>query len=416
MKNKKIYLCGPTVYNTPHIGNLRPIITFDIYARALEALEYKVDFIHNITDIDDKIINRSIEENKTEKEISEFYEKGYKDLLKAFNVTTVTDMPRVTDNIDVIIDFVEQMVSNNSAYVVDGDVYLDVHAIKGYGKLSNRDLTNNKDAQEAVGKKNPADFALWKKTDVGITFDSPWGKGRPGWHTECAAFIYKYFGKDGCDIHGGGADLLFPHHENENAQFLAMTNNDISKEWKHVGQLNFDGEKMSKSLGNVLSGPDFLDKYDADLLRYIFLTSGVTNPLNFTEELIDNSIKQLDKLKKTYFKAQYVIWSRGSIITNDNEDLTIVLTSITNWKFAEFNKFVSKYQKNINSLDVNGDDIVIPTVAFSKLLQTAGFNFSNNDENEIFFNDYKGWMQAREDKNYALADQFREKLVKNGKI
>ena len=413
MKNNyKVYLCGPTVYNDPHIGNLRPILSFDIYTRALRALGVDVVFVHNITDIDDKIIQRAIEQNTTESAISTKYEKEYIQLLEAYNVAKIEHMPRVTDNIDLIIEFIQKMIDNKTAYISNGSVYLNVREVKDYGKLSNRTLDKNQetDSEWTEEKKNTDDFALWKNTTEGITFDTPWGKGRPGWHTECAAFIYKFFGKEGCDIHGGGSDLLFPHHENENAQFVAIANNDISKTWKHTGQLNLDGIKMSKSIGNVLSGKDFASKFEPDLLRYLFLTSGVTNPLNFTEDLLTNATNQLNKLKKANFKA-YIEIKKNNLSWKD-ADITDGLNLIKEWKFAEFNKNLNLLVKNNNSKNISSDE----NISLQKFSNVVGFNFSKEKLLEEQYEIYLEWDKLRTDKKYAEADKFRDQLLAYGII
>ena len=413
MKNNyKVYLCGPTVYNDPHIGNLRPILSFDIYTRALRALGMDVVFVHNITDIDDKIIQRAIEQNTTESAISTKYEKEYIELLEKYNVAKIEHMPRVTDNIDLIIEFIQKMIDNKTAYISNGSVYLNVREINNYGKLSNRTLDKNQetDSEWSEEKKNTDDFALWKNTTEGITFDTPWGKGRPGWHTECAAFIYKFFGEEGCDIHGGGSDLLFPHHENENAQFLAIANNDISKTWKHTGQLNLDGIKMSKSIGNVLSGKDFAAKFEPDLLRYLFLTSGVTNPLNFTEDLLTNATNQLNKLKKANFKA-YIEIKKNNLSWKD-ADITDGLNLIKEWKFAEFNKNLNLLVKNNNSKNISNDE----NITLQKFSNVVGFNFSKEKLLEKQYAIYLEWDKLRAEKKYAEADKFRDQLLAYGII
>ena len=410
--NYNVYLCGPTVYNDPHIGNLRPILSFDIYTRALRALGIDVNFVHNITDIDDKIIKRAIEQNTTESAISKKYEKEYIELLETYNVAKIEHMPRVTDNIELIIEFIQMMIDNKTAYISNGSVYLDVRSIKNYGKLSNRTLDKNQevDSEWSEEKKNNDDFALWKNTKEGITFDTPWGSGRPGWHTECAAFIFKFFGSEGCDIHGGGSDLLFPHHENENAQFLAISGNDISKTWKHTGQLNLDGIKMSKSIGNVLSGKDFASKFEPDLLRYLFLTSGVTNPLNFTEDLLTNATNQLNKLKKANFKA-YIEIKKNNLSWKD-ADISDGLNLIKEWKFAEFNKKLNLLVKNNNSKNISNDENIL----LQKISNVVGFNFSKEKLLEEQYAIFLKWDELRANKNYAEADEFRDQLLAYGII
>ena len=245
-KNISLYVCGPTVYNSPHIGNMRPIIIFDIFNR-VASLSSKVTFVHNITDVDDKIINRSIELGLTEKEVSEKYEKEYMKLLSSLNILKPTYMPRVTEHIDGMIDFISVLINKGFAYENNGSVYFEISKLSSYGKQSGINLEKLIKITNSENKKNPKDFSLWKKTKIGIKWSSPWGDGRPGWHTECAYFVQKIFGNNGIDIHGGGIDLKFPHHINEIAQYESYTNSKMSKVWFYVGHLTIDLIKMSKS-------------------------------------------------------------------------------------------------------------------------------------------------------------------------
>ncbi|MCK5945919.1 MAG: class I tRNA ligase family protein, partial [Mycoplasmataceae bacterium] len=262
---KNIYVCGPTVYSKAHIGNLRPIITFDIFIRSLEALGNKVNLIHNITDIDDKIITAAAKEKTTEVEISSKYKKYYLDILERSNVNIPENMPGVVENMESIVEYIAKLVELGNAYEANGSVYFDITSVEGYGKLSNRDINKNID-KENKEKKHQADFAIWKATKEGVKYDSPWGKGRPGWHTECAVFINEIVKGESLDIHGGGIDLLFPHHENENIQYEAVNKKEIAKEWRHIGKLNIDGEKMSKSIGNIMDASEFMDEHGEDVL------------------------------------------------------------------------------------------------------------------------------------------------------
>ena len=398
---KKIYVCGPTVYSSPHIGNMRPILTFDIYIRALKALGQEVKFVHNITDIDDKIIAKAQELNVSEKEISDKYTQEYKQLLKDFNVETVTDMPSVLENIDNIVKFVSRLIDKGFAYEANGTVYFDTSKLDSYGSISNRKL-DEMQYEMGENKKHPADFALWKSTNVGVQFDSPWSQGRPGWHTECALFIEKHFNNETIDIHGGGIDLLFPHHENEAAQFKALNNKDMVSEWKHMGHLSLDGEKMSKSLGNIFEAKQFIIEEGADTLRYIYLTSSVSSPLNISEELINSAKSQISKWTKIYNQAQ--------LFTNVNdEDLmsSSIAQHISDWKFAEANKEINNLVKEFtnNKTTLNANKII----STFKLL---GFAFVNTKISEDTKQKYSEWNKLREEGKYDLADKLRDELVK----
>ena len=393
---KYIYVCGPTVYSDVHIGNMRPIMTFDIYNRSLEETGIDFTFIHNITDIDDKIIARAKKEQVSEKEISTKYEKYYLKLLKDANINDPDILPRVTDNMDGIISYIKKIINNKKAYELNGDVYFDVTSIKGYGSVSNNNLATMR-FEEAGNKKHPGDFALWKKTTEGITFDSPWGIGRPGWHTECSFFVSKFANGD-LDIHGGGIDLLFPHHENENAQNLAVYNKNITKKWNHVGHINFDNEKMSKSLGNVILTKDFFKKYGPDVLRYIFITASYSAPINLNETLINQSINQVAKLKKLFIKTQ--------LFNSKKIDVKKEAKLITEWKFASFNKELNKQIKLFNTNENTNN----ASKLFS-LLKLVGFKFTqinvSYDDKKI----YLKWMTLREQNNFEEADKLRNILI-----
>ena len=249
-----MYVCGPTVYNYIHIGNARPVIFFDTVRRYLEHREYKVNFVSNFTDVDDKIITKALELEVTEKEVTDKFIAAFLKDVERVNSSTDYTKPRVTKYMDHIINYIVILVKKGYAYVVEGDVYFRVTNVENYGGLSNRnidDLISGSRVEVNDKKENPLDFTLWKKTDVGIKFDSPWGKGRPGWHTECVAMIDDIFGEK-IDIHGGGSGLMFPHHENEIAQSMVLNNHTLAKYWMHNGLLNIGGSKMSKSEGEVV--------------------------------------------------------------------------------------------------------------------------------------------------------------------
>ncbi|MDE6429472.1 MAG: cysteine--tRNA ligase, partial [Malacoplasma sp.] len=282
-KTVKIYVCGPTVYNHVHIGNLRPIITFDVLNRLLIELGYKVIFIHNITDIDDKIINKALQEQKSELEIAEFYEKKYLDILDNLSIYKKNMLfPKVSTHIKDIENYIQKIMDNNFGYFKNGDVYFDTLKSDKYGTISNKkidDLLIGQKSQLNFKKNNSQDFVLWKKTNIGLNWDTQFSKGRPGWHTECSCLINKYLGIQ-TDIHGGGVDLKFPHHENENIQNIAVTGKTLARIWMHVGHLNINNEKMSKSLQNFILAKDILKTESANTIRWFFYQTNFTNPLN----------------------------------------------------------------------------------------------------------------------------------------
>lgn len=391
---KNIYVCGPTVYSSPHIGNIRPILTFDIYIRALKALGESVNFIHNITDIDDKIIKKAKEQNTTEQAIASKYKEEYLSLLKQFNIVKPDHMPEVLDNMNLITLFIENMVLSNHAYVSEGNVYFDVTSIEQYGEVSNRKLENMIYENEG-NKKHPADFALWKRTTEGITFDSPWGKGRPGWHTECSAFVDILTNGQSLDIHGGGIDLLFPHHENESVQYRAKNKKPISKTWKHVGQINLDGEKMSKSIGNIFDAQSFIDKHGADTLRMIFLNSSVTAPLDITEEVISNAKRSLGKFKAVFYKAQLQELANTSV-----EEIA---KELSDWNFAAAMKLINEEVKKFNSLSNNASYIV-------SIMKLLGFDFTNHELSSGDKQLFRKWEELRKQEEWTEADKLREIL------
>lgn len=295
----KIYACGPTVYNFIHIGNARPLCVFDVLRRFLEYIGYDVRFVQNFTDIDDKIIKRANEEGLTYKEVSEKYiEEFWKDV-KGMNVREATVHPKATENIDEIIDIVSTLIDKGYAYAVDGDVYFSPSKFKEYGKLSHQPLEDlEAGARIMVGevKKEPMDFALWKSAKPGEPYwESPWGHGRPGWHIECSAMVRRYLGKT-IDIHCGGQDLIFPHHENEIAQSECCNGVPFAHYWMHNGYINVDNKKMSKSLGNFFTVRDVANEYGYEPIRYLMVASHYRSPINYSVDVIEQCRASLERL------------------------------------------------------------------------------------------------------------------------
>ena len=278
----KMYVCGPTVYNDVHIGNIRPVVVFDTLRRTFEALGYDVKYVSNYTDVDDKIIKRSKKLNISEKELTDEVIEAYNRVRDMLNAAKLYKTPRVTETMDEIIRFIDELVDKGYAYQKDGDVYFRTSSIKDYGSLSNQnldDLRVGARIEENEGKESPLDFALWKKTDTGIKWQTRYSLGRPGWHTECVVMINKELGEL-IDIHGGGKDLKFPHHENERAQSLAINGSPLANYWMHSGMIDIDGVKMSKSLGNFITAKDIMNRVDPMVLRWFLLSAHYRDDIN----------------------------------------------------------------------------------------------------------------------------------------
>ena len=299
-KRVKMYVCGPTVYNHMHIGNARPIIFFDTVRRYLLYKGYDVFYVQNFTDVDDKIINKAQEEGRSAQEVAETYIDAYFDVARALNIKEADIHPRVTQTMEEIIAFIQGLVDRGLAYERGGDVYYRTTRFDSYGKLSHQkpdELLAGARVEVNEEKESPLDFALWKKAKPNEPYwDSPWGKGRPGWHIECSAMIRKYLGET-IDIHGGGADLAFPHHENEIAQSEGLTGKPLAKYWMHNAMVTINQEKMSKSLGNVILVKDVLQTHDPQVFRFFILSGHYRTPINFSTPLLEQAKNGLERLK-----------------------------------------------------------------------------------------------------------------------
>ncbi|MFD1363505.1 cysteine--tRNA ligase [Lentibacillus salinarum] len=306
--NVRMYVCGPTVYNYIHIGNARPAIVFDTVRRYFEYKGYHVDYVLNFTDVDDKIIKAANEMGEQVPDVANRFIDAYLDDVGALGVKQATYNPRVTETMDDIIDFIANLIDKGYAYEVGGDVYFKPRSFDDYGKLSHQsidELRSGARIQVGEKKEDPLDFALWKKAkDSEIAWDSPWGQGRPGWHIECSAMAKKYLGET-IDIHAGGQDLAFPHHENEMAQSEAMNEKPFANYWMHNGYINIDNEKMSKSLGNFVLTKDIIAQHDPQVIRFFMLSVHYHNPINFTEELLQSAKNSLDRIKNAYTNLEH---------------------------------------------------------------------------------------------------------------
>ncbi len=413
-----MYVCGPTVYNYIHIGNARPVIFYDMVKNYLEFLGYKVNYASNITDVDDKIINKALSEEKTEKEVASFYENAYFKAVNLVGSKKPDFIPHATDYINEMIDFINSLIKEGYAYEKDGDVFFRVSKVKNYGELSGQrieDLESGARIDVDEAKENPFDFALWKKTETGIKWQSPFGEGRPGWHTECVVMNYKLFGTN-LDIHGGGMDLKFPHHENELSQFKALYNAPLAKYWMHVARLDLGKEKMSKSLGNVIYVKDF-DSFEGMILRTLILFTPYRNIISYDKDgSIFNQYKnEYLKWQRAYKMALYELQSLDLLSNEFNED---DITSFKSYMDDDFNvqnvlMLINNIFKDINTLlrNKNYKDLAIKLKTIETIFSVLGINLFVKKMNDEELNTYKLWQDARLNKNFELADEYRRKLV-----
>lgn len=330
-KNKvKMYSCGPTVYNYFHIGNARPFIIFDTLRNYLEYRGYEVTFVQNFTDVDDKIINRANEEGISSLEVADKYIKEYFVDADGLGIRRASVHPRVTECIEDIIEFIEELIQKGHAYEIDGDVYYDTKSFDGYGKLSRQNMEElNAGARIDVDdrKKSPSDFALWKKKKEGeIGWISPWGEGRPGWHIECSVMSRKYLG-DTIDIHSGGQDLIFPHHENEIAQSEGRSGKEFAHYWLHNGYININNQKMSKSLNNFFTVREISEVIDLEIVRFFLLSAQYRNPVNFSQDLLDAAKSGMERLYNTKHKVEFLLEQAQGMIKEDEKEFVSKLPS-----------------------------------------------------------------------------------------
>lgn len=417
-----IYVCGPTVYGNLHIGNARPIAVFDIFVKSLRKMGYEVTYMSNVTDIDDKIIKKAIEEGISEKEVAEKYFNAYLEVRKGLNAVNPDYMPKVTDNIQGIVDFIAKLIEKGYAYESDGDVFFRVSKAKEYGCLSHfnvEDLKVGARIEENSSKESPMDFALWKKTDQGIKWDTAWSSGRPGWHTECVVMINSLYPNGLIDIHGGGFDLKFPHHENEIAQSHAIHNHGLANYWMHNGMVNIDNVKMSKSLGNTKGAQEMIDKYGGNTVRWVFASTHYRAPVNFTEEVFDAAKLQLNKVLTPIKQAQIQLALAG--VTLDKEDEVSI------------NKFLECMADDLNT--ANGQMVIYDVVkeintlvrqkgqlellaqkvkSLMAMLDIFGIKYQvlelSNEDKELFAK----WNEYKAQKDFANADIIRNELINKG--
>ena len=376
----KMYVCGPTVYNYIHLGNARPIVVFDTLARYFEHKGMEVEFVQNFTDVDDKIINKSMEEGTSASEVSEKYIKYFFEDISKLNILESVKRPKVTENMAEIVEIIQKLIDNGFGYEKDGDVYFEVKKYKDYGKLSNQkieelELGARIDVSEI--KKNPVDFALWKKKKDGEPFwESPWGQGRPGWHIECSAMAKKYLG-DTFDIHGGGQDLVFPHHENEIAQSKCAYHGNFANYWLHNGFIQINGDKMSKSLGNFFLLREILEKFSGNVVRLFILSTHYRKPINFSFENMEDTKKALQNIVKSMNKFENIVEKYK------NEKIENVKISEFSQKIDEFDK---KFEEAMNE-DMNTPQAL--ATIFDQIRETNKFISTNENEFSIIYYEIK---------------------------
>lgn len=428
----KIYACGPTVYNFIHIGNARPLCVFDTMRRYLEYRGYKVNFVQNFTDIDDKIIKKAIEENSDYKTVSEKYiEEFWKDT-EGMNIRKATVHPKATENIDEIINIISSLVEKGYAYPAEnGDVYFSPSKFKEYGKLSHQPLEDlEAGARINIGelKKEPMDFALWKGAKPGEPYwESPWGKGRPGWHIECSAMVRRYLGET-IDIHCGGQDLIFPHHENEIAQSECCNGVPFANYWMHNGYINVDNVKMSKSLGNFFTVRDVAEKYGYEPIRYLMISSQYRSPINYSVDIIDQCKASLQRLYTCRDGLDFALSNAGDNILENDADIKKQLDSRReqfikamddDLNTADGISAVFELVKDINVSVINSQSKTLIEYAinlFDELTDVLGLVYNRN--NDSLDSEIEKLIElrtkARAEKNWAESDRIRDELKEKG--
>ncbi|ALD65940.1 cysteine--tRNA ligase [Spiroplasma cantharicola] len=417
-----IYSCGPTVYDFIHIGNARPLILTDIIVRYLEYMEIKYKYLLNITDIDDKIIQRAAENNITEEDHAKIYSDAFLNDLKNLNIKSPTLITPISSKISEILIFIDDLLKKGFAYEKKGNVYFDISQWNNqYGSLSNQNINNLNNGERIEvdeNKKNPQDFILWKKTKTGKKWLSKWGFGRPGWHTECALLIDDFF-KDTIDIHVGGIDLKFPHHENERIQYIAKNSKELSNIWLHNGHISIEDVKMSKSLKNTILVKDFLEENGANSLRYIFLNSNYRQPLNISQDLINQSLDWVSKIESL---LKTINWSTaiGQLILINETPIDEDFNSykyITNFKSLlndDLNtpmiiSLIDEMCKSIN-IQMKNKKVDLTYKKLLSILKVLGFNFNIKKLDKLDIEKIKEWKILVSQKKFDKADKLRETL------
>ena len=433
----KMYVCGPTVYNFIHIGNARPMIAFDTVRRYFEYKGYDVNFVSNFTDVDDKIIKKAIEEGVTADEISKRYIAECKKDMEAMNIKPATKNPLATEEICGMVDMIQTLIDKGYAYEKNGTVYYRTRKFEGYGKLSHKNLDDLRSGGRTLlvtgedEKEDPLDFVLWKPKKEGEpAWESPWSEGRPGWHIECSEMSKKYLGEQ-IDIHAGGEDLIFPHHENEIAQSEAANGREFARYWMHNGFLNIDNRKMSKSLGNFFTVREISEKYDLQVLRFFMLSAHYRSPLNFSAELMEAAKNGLERILTAAENLRFLSGNAGDgAMTEEEKEL-----------FARTEEYVADFERAMDD-DFNTADAIAAVFDLVKYINTTADGSRSREyldslyahlqtltdvlgiivdkEEEMLDADIEAMIEkrqaARKERNFALADQIRDELLAKGII
>jgi cysteinyl-tRNA synthetase len=415
-----MYVCGPTVYNHAHLGNARPIVVFDTLKNILEACGYHVHFVSNYTDVDDKIIQRAIETQQSEEEITTTYINSYEQVRESLNAQKPQTI-KVTETMDKIIDYIEDMVDKKIAYVNDHDVYFNVSTIHSYGQLSNQkieDLLSGARIERNEKKLNPLDFTLWKATDQGIKWHSSFGEGRPGWHTECVVMILDHF-RGKIDIHGGGMDLKFPHHENEIAQCLGTHHHHLANYWVHNGMLNFDGEKMSKSLGNVIWAKDYIDELGGNVIRWLLMLAHYRAPLSISEMTITQAKSEIEKIITVLKQARVSLLDH----VRPKASLTSLYTTFLDACKDDMNinlamsivlEQVKQLNQSLRQKELNLNEVVNHDYSLRSMMKILGIACPSPQLSTEEVELVKAWQSAKTNKDFVKADELRSSLIERG--
>lgn len=410
-----MYVCGPTVYNYVHIGNMRPAITFDMVRNYLEYLGYEVTYASNFTDINPKIIKAAEELGITEREVANKFIATYLKDLEDYQCGKIDIHPTVLENLDNIYTFIQKLIEKGYAYEVDGDVYFRVSKIKDYGCLSNNtidELESGARLEIDEKKEDPLDFALWRKSTEGEHFTSPWGEGIPGWHTECVVMINSIFGEK-IDIHGGGVDLKFPHHENEIAQSMALNNNHLANYWMHNGHINVEGVKMSKSLGNFILAKDFIKNSKANIVKLAMFKTHYRLPFNIKEELFKECGLLDDKIYNTLKQASLQIQLNDIVINQIEQDENINKIMDEDFNTPNLITYLLELIKELNTALRNKGEIGLLYDKINLIINILGLHYDLKTLSKDDKKTYQEWLEAKENKYYTKADELREILANN---
>lgn len=416
-----MYVCGPTVYGDVHIGNMRPVVVFDVLRRFLIHLGYDVHYVSNYTDIDDKIIMKAKELQTTEHELAARYIAAYEVNVNAVGSLIPQQTPKVTEHMDSIVTFIQSLLEKGFAYEVQGDVYFRVGKIESYGELSHMDreqLLAGARVEGSEGKESPFDFALWKKTTMGIRFPSTFGEGRPGWHTECVVMIHDTFAQHRVDIHGGGFDLKFPHHENELAQHHAFHPHGLASIWMHNGFINLNDEKMSKSTGTLVLAKDFIASYGGPLLRYVLLATHYRIPVNFNDDVLVNAKNDLEKIRLAYVTSAIRLQRLEFSLKGEGEVEAFLQALADDLNTAnaltEVHAVVKQLNKRLRQNPIDTNALLNEFFTIRTMLSILGLDLhypTLTPDDRTLFADYEA-AKARQD--YASSDALRQRLMDRG--